>query len=83
MDDGLLDYDELAARLKISKRQVFTLLKAGVVPARLVGRVRRFYWPEVLAALPRATAPCAPLRGPAMELVPMLKERVRQQRRMG
>lgn len=55
-EDELLTPQELAARMKVSARSVARLVKGGLVPARAVlGRVR-FYWPEVVASLPRVPA---------------------------
>lgn len=55
-ESELLTPQELAARLRVSARSVSRLVKGGLVPARAVlGRVR-FYWPEVVASLPRVPA---------------------------
>lgn len=58
MDDELLQHHELASRLKVSVRTVRRMAAAGTIPGRQVrGRVR-FYWPDVVAALP----PSAPVQ---------------------
>lgn len=54
MDQELLRVTELAARLKCSRRFVDRLVAKGVIPYRFAGRAKRYYWPDVLAALPSA-----------------------------
>lgn len=84
MTDELLTHQELAAKLKVSRRTVDRLLAAGLLPARRVGSLKRFVWAEVQAALPSATV-AEPIRRQAVpggDLVAMLKNRVRQPRRI-
>ena len=54
--EHLLTSEELAARLKVSRRTVARLVKGGLVPALVVLGCVRFYWPEVVPALPRVPA---------------------------
>lgn len=50
--DELLGYDELTAKLRVSRSTVERQVRDGVIPFRWVGSRKRFYWPDVLAALP-------------------------------
>lgn len=82
--DEVLKPRELAVKLKVSERTVYTMQRQGTIPARLVGGKLRFSWPEVYAALPRA--PVSPpnlyrqLGAPGGDLVTMLKQRVKAYR---
>ncbi len=84
MEPELLTTRELASRLKVSVRTVFRLLAAGTIPARWVLGSRRFYWPEVMAALPMVTPPGARVTRapPVVDLVQVLKARVKAGRRL-
>jgi hypothetical protein len=83
-DDEVLTPGELACRLKCSVRTVYREQADGVLPGRLVRGALRFYWPEVVRALPAAGGAAARvaqdrLRG--VDLVTLLKQRVRLARR--
>lgn len=84
MDVELLTIQELAARLKVSGRTISRLLDAGVLPVRMVGCQKRFLFQEVVDALPRPLVPDSKkLVKPIFNLVPMLKQQVKQMRRLG
>lgn len=59
MDGELLTLAELAARLKCSQRSIRRRVALGELPARQFGNQLRFFWSEVVASLPRATAAAA------------------------
>lgn len=75
----LLTPDELAKRLKVSVRTVYREQADGKLPGRTVRGKLRFYWPDVVKALP--AAPVTRMHGvgggPGMDLVALLKQRVR------
>lgn len=82
LDQELLTPNELAARLKCSRRTVMRDYADGQIPARLVRGLVRFYWPDVLKALPvsQPVRHRAPTVRPGMsgnELVLRLKESAR------
>ena len=53
-DDVLLDYPELAHRLKLGLRATKDLVNRGrITPALRYGNVARFHWPSVLQELKR------------------------------
>lgn len=52
MDDGLLDWEELAEKLSTSRSTAERMVRDGTIPFRRVRGRKRFYWPDVLAALP-------------------------------
>lgn len=55
--DSLIDYPELARRMRLRERFVRRLKNAGVIHAALdLGKVVRFHWPSVLAELKVAGA---------------------------
>lgn len=49
--DGLLTQDQVAARLKVSVRNLVRLQNDGLIPFIPLGKKVRFYWPAVLAHL--------------------------------
>jgi hypothetical protein len=57
--DELLTPKELAARLKCSVRTAYREQREGRIPGRLVRGRLRFWWPDVVRALP--PAPVAPM----------------------
>jgi excisionase family DNA binding protein len=75
----LLTPKELASRLKVSERTVYREQIDGRIPGRLVRGKLRFYWPEVLKALPAAWVPpsVASQHRAGVDLVVMLKARAR------
>lgn len=77
MDLELLTIHEVAARLKISRRQADRLVANGVLTVRQVGGRKRFWWSEVLAAFPPVVRGAAPSSaGPApLDLVAYLKRK--------
>lgn len=82
--EELLTPKELADRLKVSERTIKRSQLDGALPGRLVRGKLRFYWPEVVAALPRA--PVSPsnvhrqMGAPGGDLVAMLKARAKAYR---
>lgn len=47
----LLTCNELAARLKITRRTVYRMLREGRIPCQRVGGQWRFVWEEVIESL--------------------------------
>jgi excisionase family DNA binding protein len=55
-DPDLLTIDELAKRLRLKRRAIQTLVSRRAIPViRINGRVMRFRWREVEAALGKLT----------------------------
>lgn len=75
----LLTYSELAYRLKVSVKTVRRLVAAGLIPAKQVGGRHRFYWSDVLGALPASGAARSARRLPPLagrpDMIAYLKEK--------
>jgi excisionase family DNA binding protein len=73
---------ELAHRLKVSVQTVYRERADGHLPARLVRGKMRFYWPEILKALPEAPTTTVTYGGPRpVDLVQQLKREVQLAKR--
>lgn len=57
--DAVLKPKDLAVKLGVSERTIYTMQRQGMIPGRLVRGKLRFSWPEVYAALP--AAPVSPV----------------------
>ena len=56
MAETLLNYEEIAARLGVTRRNVETLVQSRAIPViKLTRRTHRFRWSEVEAALAKLT----------------------------
>lgn len=80
--DDLLTPKELAARLKVCERTIYNEQADGNIPGRLVRGKLRFYWPEVVQALPQAPVKQTKKTGAGLgrgsiDMVALLKERAR------
>ena len=52
-DNEALTYDEVAERLRLSRRSLERLVAANKIPHRKLGRAVRFYWPQIVDWLAR------------------------------
>lgn len=79
-DIQLLTPKELGERLKVSERTIYREQADGRIPGVLVRGKLRFYWPEVLKALPLAPVEQSLRlvgRLGGVDMVAMFKERAR------
>lgn len=82
--ETVLKPKELAVKLGVCERTIYTMQRQGTIPGRLVGGKLRFSWPEVYASLPQA--PVAPAHqhrqplAPPYDLVAVLKQRAKAYR---
>lgn len=51
--DSIIDENEVSKRLGLAKRTTVTRRLRGEIPYLRVGRLVRYYWPDVVAALRR------------------------------
>lgn len=51
LEEALLTQKELCRRLKFTRRTILERIKDGTIPYVLVGKTKRFYWPDVIAKL--------------------------------
>lgn len=56
-ENAVLDYGEMATRLKCSRRMLERLVSKKQIPHKKVGRHVRFYWPEIEAWLSNDKGP--------------------------